>query len=58
MFELELTLCIYIEVNHVVPELSGALVSVREGQDWTRGDHSCHQLLNGKPESELCSGLI
>lgn len=60
MFEFELILCIYIQVNHVEPEPSGVLVSVQGGEGWAglvQGNHSCHQLLNGKPEFEVCNGL-
>lgn len=42
------------------PEPSGVLVSVQGGGGGTglaQGNHSCHQLLNGKPEFELCNGL-
>lgn len=51
-------MCIQIQVNHVEPELRGVFVSVWEGQAGVvKGNLSCQQSLNGKPESGLCNGL-
>lgn len=56
MFGFELISCIHM---HVEPELSGVFVSVRkEGTRVVKAKLSCHQLLNGKPEFELCKHII
>lgn len=49
MFGFNFILCIYIQVNHVKPELSGVFLRVQEGRTRVvRANLSCHQLLNGE----------
>lgn len=55
MFGFQLILCIYVQVNHVEPVLSGVFVSVpKGGAGAVKANLSCHQLLN---EFELGNGL-
>lgn len=49
MFGFNFILCIYIQVNHVKPELSGVFLRVQEGRTRVvKANLSCHQLLNGE----------